>query len=123
MVPTNDEFRNEPQYTEVLSRMLLITLEKIGKSGPVPFKRGAKTPLEGIRAFGMGHVIAGALGRRKSRNLAGSILLDTSETARHGYKYRHSHNKSLEFEIAQKLGEQAHERVREHFLITRNVRR
>jgi crotonobetainyl-CoA:carnitine CoA-transferase CaiB-like acyl-CoA transferase len=26
----------------------------------VPFKRGAKSPLEGIRAFGMGHVIAGA---------------------------------------------------------------
>jgi len=40
--------------------MPLITLEKIGDSEPVPFKRGAKSPLEGIRAFGMGHVIAGA---------------------------------------------------------------
>jgi crotonobetainyl-CoA:carnitine CoA-transferase CaiB-like acyl-CoA transferase len=60
MVRTNDELRNEVQYTEVLSRMPLITLEKIGESEPIPFKRGAKSPLEGIRALGLGHVIAGA---------------------------------------------------------------
>ena len=60
MVRTNDEFRKEPQYTDVLSRMPLITVEKIGESEPLPFKRGAKSPLEGIRAFGLGHVIAGA---------------------------------------------------------------
>jgi crotonobetainyl-CoA:carnitine CoA-transferase CaiB-like acyl-CoA transferase len=60
MVRTNDEFRTEPQYTEVLARMPLITLEKIGDSEPVPFKRDAQSPLEGIRALGMGHVIAGA---------------------------------------------------------------
>jgi crotonobetainyl-CoA:carnitine CoA-transferase CaiB-like acyl-CoA transferase len=60
MVRTNEEFRSEPQYTEVLSKMPLITLEKIGESEPVPFKRDPKTPLEGIRALGMGHVIAGA---------------------------------------------------------------
>src|ERR1700723_4113384 len=60
MVRTNDEFRKEPQYTDVLSRMPLITVEKIGESEPPPFKRGAKSPLQGIRAFGMGHVIAGA---------------------------------------------------------------
>jgi crotonobetainyl-CoA:carnitine CoA-transferase CaiB-like acyl-CoA transferase len=60
MVRTNEEFRNELQYTEVLSTMPLITLEKIGESEPVPLKRGAKSPLEGIRALGLGHVIAGA---------------------------------------------------------------
>ncbi len=60
MVRTNEEFRKELQYTEVLSRMPLITLEKIGESEPAPLKRGAKSPLEGIRAFGFGHVIAGA---------------------------------------------------------------
>jgi crotonobetainyl-CoA:carnitine CoA-transferase CaiB-like acyl-CoA transferase len=60
MVRTDDEFCKEPQYTEVLSKMPLITLEKIGDSEPVPFKRDAKSPLEGIRALGMGHVIAGA---------------------------------------------------------------
>jgi crotonobetainyl-CoA:carnitine CoA-transferase CaiB-like acyl-CoA transferase len=60
MVRTNQEFRNEVQYSEVLSKMPLITVEKIGESDPVPLKRGAKSPLEGIRAFGLGHVIAGA---------------------------------------------------------------
>src|ERR1700686_2945343 len=42
MVRTNEEFRTEPQYTDVLSRMPLITVEKIGESEPLPFKRGAK---------------------------------------------------------------------------------
>ena len=60
MVRTFDEFRKELQYTEVLSRMSLISVEKIGDSDPIPFKRDGKSPLDGIRAFGMGHVIAGA---------------------------------------------------------------
>jgi CoA-transferase family III len=60
MVRTNEEFRKEPQYTEVLSSMPLITLEKIGECDPVPLKRDAQSPLEGIRALGLGHVIAGA---------------------------------------------------------------
>src|SRR6202795_2448372 len=64
MVRTNDEFRKEGQYTQVLSRMPLITLEKIGESEPMPLDKGGQSPLEGIRAFGMGHVIAGgAIGR------------------------------------------------------------
>ena len=60
MVRTNEEFRRERQYTEVLSAMPLIRLEKIGDSEPMPFKLGGESPLDGIRAFGMGHVIAGA---------------------------------------------------------------
>jgi crotonobetainyl-CoA:carnitine CoA-transferase CaiB-like acyl-CoA transferase len=59
-VRTNEEFRRELQYTEVLSKMPLITVEKIADSDPIPFKPNAKAPLDGIRAFGMGHVIAGA---------------------------------------------------------------
>jgi crotonobetainyl-CoA:carnitine CoA-transferase CaiB-like acyl-CoA transferase len=59
-VRTFEEFRKEQQYTDVLSRMPLITLERIGESEPVPFRRDGKSPLDGIRAFGMGHVIAGA---------------------------------------------------------------
>jgi crotonobetainyl-CoA:carnitine CoA-transferase CaiB-like acyl-CoA transferase len=59
-VRTFEEFRKEPQYIDVLSRMPLITVEKIGDSEPVPFNKGGKSPLDGIRAFGMGHVIAGA---------------------------------------------------------------
>jgi hypothetical protein len=58
-VRTTEEFLKEPAYTEVFSKTPLITLEKVGDSEPVPFTRGAKSPLEGIRAFGMGHVIAG----------------------------------------------------------------
>src|SRR6201984_54884 len=38
MVRTNEEFRSELQYTEVLSKMPLITVEKIGESDPVPLK-------------------------------------------------------------------------------------
>jgi crotonobetainyl-CoA:carnitine CoA-transferase CaiB-like acyl-CoA transferase len=64
MVRTTEEFLNEPQYTEVLSTMPLITVEKIGDSAPMPFRKDGKTPLDGIRACGMGHVIAGgAMGR------------------------------------------------------------
>jgi crotonobetainyl-CoA:carnitine CoA-transferase CaiB-like acyl-CoA transferase len=68
MVRTNEEFRRHSQYTDVLSQMPLITVEKIGESEPVPLKaNGAHLPLAGIRAFGMGHVIAGAaLGRDMS---------------------------------------------------------
>jgi crotonobetainyl-CoA:carnitine CoA-transferase CaiB-like acyl-CoA transferase len=67
-VRTFDEFRKEPQYTEVLSKMSLISVEKIGESEPIPFKKDGKSPLDGIRAFGMGHVIAGAA---IGRDLAG----------------------------------------------------
>src|SRR6266852_4295296 len=60
MVRTNEEFRREPQYADVLSKMPLITVEKIGESDPVPLKASDKLPLAGVRALGMGHVIAGA---------------------------------------------------------------
>jgi crotonobetainyl-CoA:carnitine CoA-transferase CaiB-like acyl-CoA transferase len=64
MVRTNEEFRREPQYAQVLSGMPLIKVEKIGESDPVPLKVSGNLPLSGIRAFGMGHVIAGgAMGR------------------------------------------------------------
>ena len=63
-VRTFEEFTKEAQYTDVLSGMPQITVEKIGESEPIPFKKDAKSPLDGIRAFGMGHVIAGgAIGR------------------------------------------------------------
>ncbi len=60
MLRTTEEFMEELQYKEVLSKEPLIRLEKIGESDPVPFKRGGKTPLDGVRALGMGHVIAGS---------------------------------------------------------------
>ena len=60
MVRTNEQFLREPQYTDVLSDMPLITVEKIGESDPVPLKASGSLPLAGIRGLGMGHVIAGA---------------------------------------------------------------
>jgi len=64
MVRTNEEFLREPQYTQVLSKLPLITVEKIAESDPVPLKAKGNLPLSGIRALGMGHVIAGgAMGR------------------------------------------------------------
>ena len=64
MVRTNVEFRQEPQYAQVLAEMPLITVEKIAESDPVALKAGSNLPLSGIRALGMGHVIAGgAIGR------------------------------------------------------------
>jgi crotonobetainyl-CoA:carnitine CoA-transferase CaiB-like acyl-CoA transferase len=55
-----EELRKEQQYIEVLARMPLISVEKIGEGEAVPFTPNAKAPLDGIRALGMGHVIAGA---------------------------------------------------------------
>ena len=44
--------------------MPLVTIEKIGESAPEPFTPNPRTPLDGVRALGLGHVIAGAgLGR------------------------------------------------------------
>jgi len=60
MLRTPEEFMKEIQYTEVLSKDPLIKVEKIGESDPIPFKSGGKTPLDGVRALGMGHVVAGA---------------------------------------------------------------
>src|SRR5258706_13985487 len=59
-VRSNEEFRRELQYTEVLSKMPPIPVEKIANSDPIPFKPAAKMLLDGNRALGMGHVIAGA---------------------------------------------------------------
>ncbi len=60
IVRTNEELRKETQYTEILSKMPLITVEKIGESEPFPLRGRKHLPLAGIRALGMGHVIAGA---------------------------------------------------------------
>jgi crotonobetainyl-CoA:carnitine CoA-transferase CaiB-like acyl-CoA transferase len=75
MVRTNEEFRREAQYTDVLSQMPLITVEKIGESDPVPLKANGNLPLAGIRALGMGHVIAGA-GIGRDLSLYGTDVLN-----------------------------------------------
>src|SRR3954465_9584804 len=75
MVRTNEDFRREPQYTDVLSKMPLITVEKIGESAPVPLKASDTLPLAGVRALGMAHVIAGA-GMGRDMALYGADVLN-----------------------------------------------
>ncbi|THD63854.1 CoA transferase [Phenylobacterium sp.] len=51
-------------YTQSLRDMPLIEVTKIADSAPKPFAPDAKTPLDGVRALGLAHVIAGpAIGR------------------------------------------------------------
>src|SRR5262249_43511241 len=76
MVRTFEEFKREPQHTDVLSTMPLISVEKIGESEPSPFRKGGKSPLDGIRALGMGHVIAGA-GMGRDLACYGADVLNT----------------------------------------------
>lgn len=59
MVRTTEEFLQTLQYREVLSRLPLIRIARIGDSDPVPLPM-AELPLSGVRALGMGHVIAGS---------------------------------------------------------------
>jgi crotonobetainyl-CoA:carnitine CoA-transferase CaiB-like acyl-CoA transferase len=63
VVRTVEEFMAEEQY-RYLADAPLVEIEKVGDSAPVPFSPNPTTPLEGIRALGLGHVIAGSgLGR------------------------------------------------------------
>src|SRR3984893_4420480 len=63
VVRSVEEFLALEQF-EYLEKMPLVAIEKIGESDPEPFSRNPRTPLENIRALGLGHVIAGAgLGR------------------------------------------------------------
>jgi crotonobetainyl-CoA:carnitine CoA-transferase CaiB-like acyl-CoA transferase len=59
-VRSAEEFLQEQQYLQVLQHMPIISIERIADGKPQPLASGAATPLEGIRALGMGHVIAGA---------------------------------------------------------------
>ncbi|MEA5360688.1 CoA transferase [Amycolatopsis sp., V23-08] len=60
MLRTTTELLAEPQYREHLAGLPLIEITKIADSDPVPLPPGAADPLSGVRALGMGHVIAGA---------------------------------------------------------------
>ncbi|WP_432837998.1 CoA transferase [Dactylosporangium sp. CA-092794] len=59
-VRSTEEFFQEQQYQQVLQHMPLISVVKIADGDPQPLPTGASRPLAGIRALGMGHVIAGA---------------------------------------------------------------
>lgn len=54
-----EEFTSEPVFDYLAARSL-IEIEKIGDSDPEPLPTCGTHPLSGVRALGMGHVIAGA---------------------------------------------------------------
>lgn len=54
------EFVREAQFTDHLATLPLVQVERIGDADPVPFTPNPEQPLSGIRALGMGRVIAGA---------------------------------------------------------------
>lgn len=68
------EFLETEQF-EILQNLPLVEIEKIGESEPIPFTPNPKTPLEGIKALGMGHIIAGA-GTGRALALHGADVLN-----------------------------------------------
>jgi crotonobetainyl-CoA:carnitine CoA-transferase CaiB-like acyl-CoA transferase len=59
MLRSTEELLVEPHYRDFLAELPLIEITKIGDSEPEPLPPGSD-PLAGVRALGMGHVIAGA---------------------------------------------------------------
>ncbi|WP_181783125.1 CoA transferase [Pseudonocardia pini] len=75
MLRTTEELLREPQYRDVLADAPLVEIERIGDSAPEPLPHTAGDPLEGVRALGMGHVIAGA-GAGRALALHGADVLN-----------------------------------------------
>jgi crotonobetainyl-CoA:carnitine CoA-transferase CaiB-like acyl-CoA transferase len=72
-IRTLEEFMTEPVY-EYLSDLPLIEIEKIADSDPEPLPPAGLMPLTGVRALGMGHVIAGAGAGRSLASLGADVL-------------------------------------------------
>merc|ERR1711969_191704 len=60
MLRTVPDILDEPHFRDVLADMPLVEVTKISDGDPVVVPAGATGPLDGLRALGMGHVIAGA---------------------------------------------------------------
>jgi len=59
LVRSPEEFLAEEQG-QIVADLPLIGLEKVAESDPVPFTPNPVAPLDGVRALGLAHVIAGA---------------------------------------------------------------
>ncbi|MFJ3957107.1 CoA transferase [Arthrobacter sp. NPDC090010] len=80
MIRTTEELMQTEQYLKVLRDMPPVVVEKIGDSAPEPFAPGARTPLDGVRMLGRGHVIAGA-GAGRAMALHGAEVLNVWDPA------------------------------------------
>jgi crotonobetainyl-CoA:carnitine CoA-transferase CaiB-like acyl-CoA transferase len=72
-VRTLDEFMREPVYDYLAGRPL-IEIERIGNAPVEPLPPAGEMPLSGVRALGMGHVIAGAGAGRSLASLGADVL-------------------------------------------------
>lgn len=68
-----EEFVREPVFEYLASRPL-VEIEKVAESDPEPLPAWGTQPLSGIRALGMGHVIAGAGCGRSLASLGADCL-------------------------------------------------
>jgi crotonobetainyl-CoA:carnitine CoA-transferase CaiB-like acyl-CoA transferase len=59
VVRSPDEFLSLDVFQQIFNKEPLIKIEKVAESEPVPFIKGGEV-LSGIKALGLGHVIAGA---------------------------------------------------------------
>ncbi|MGW3661245.1 CoA transferase [Streptomyces sp. NPDC005151] len=75
MVRTPSELLTERQYADFLADMPLVEITHVGDSDPEPLPEGATAPLDGVRALGMGHIIAGA-GAGRAMALHGADVLN-----------------------------------------------
>ena len=82
---TLDEFLDEEHYRQGLADLPLIEIERIGDSGPEPFTDAPTDPLDGIRALGMGKVIAGA-GTGRTLALHGADVLNLWRPTEHEHE-------------------------------------
>ncbi|QHC32710.1 CoA transferase [Streptomyces sp. WP-1] len=75
MVRTPAEILEEEQYQQVLSGLPLVEITRIGDSDPEPLPADPTAPFDGVRALGMGHIIAGA-GAGRALALHGADVLN-----------------------------------------------
>lgn len=72
---TVPEMLAEEQYRSVFADLPLVEVERIGDAPPQPWSGSPDQPLDGVRALGMGHVIAGA-GAGRALALHGADVLN-----------------------------------------------
>ncbi|WP_433783242.1 CoA transferase [Actinomycetospora sp. CA-101289] len=75
MVRTLPEMLATAQYTEALADLPLVEVTRVGDADPEPLPPLGERPFSGLRALGMGHVIAGA-GFGRSFALHGADVLN-----------------------------------------------
>lgn len=88
LVRSVEEILAEPHYVDALADAPLVEITRIGDSDPEPLPAAAEQPLDGVRALGMGHVIAGAgVGRALALHGADVLNLWRPDELEHDVTY------------------------------------